>query len=94
MSTSSDKPNSRRHFLRSSVALVPIASLAGCDLRALPTSAPAAGNASAAASGDAAREPYKQVLFDAREWAFVQAAVDRLIPADAEGPGALDAGVP
>lgn len=94
MSTSSDKPNSRRHFLRSSVALVPIASLAGCDLRALPTSAPAAGNASAAASGDAARETYKPVFFDAREWAFVQAAVDRLIPADAEGPGALDAGVP
>ncbi|MXN76601.1 gluconate 2-dehydrogenase subunit 3 family protein [Burkholderia sp. 4701] len=93
MSTPPDKPNSRRHFLRSSVALVPIASLAGCDLRPSSTPAPAAGNASAEAA-DAARAPYKPTFFDAREWAFVQAAVDRLIPADAEGPGALDAGVP
>lgn len=89
MSTPPDKPNSRRHFLRSSVALVPIASLAGCDLR--PSSTP---GSTPAESADAARAPYKPTFFDAREWAFVQAAVDRLIPADAEGPGALDAGVP
>lgn len=93
MSTPSDKPNSRRRFLRTSVALVPIASVAGCDLRSSPSSATTAGHASAA-SADAERSPYKPTFFDAKEWAFVQAAVDRLIPADAEGPGALDAGVP
>ncbi|PAK15360.1 gluconate 2-dehydrogenase subunit 3 family protein [Burkholderia ubonensis] len=93
MSTPPDKPNSRRHFLRSSVALVPIASLAGCDLRPSSAAATTAGGAPAA-SADAAQAPYKPTFFDAREWAFVQAAVDRLIPADAEGPGALEAGVP
>ncbi|KVC69486.1 gluconate 2-dehydrogenase [Burkholderia ubonensis] len=93
MSTPPDKPNSRRHFLRSSVALVPIASLAGCDLRPSSAAATTAGGATAA-SADAAPAPYKPTFFDAREWAFVQAAVDRLIPADAEGPGALEAGVP
>ncbi|KVD09499.1 gluconate 2-dehydrogenase [Burkholderia ubonensis] len=93
MSTPPDKPNSRRHFLRSSVALVPLASLAGCDLRPSSSAATTAGGARAA-SADAAQAPYKPTFFDAREWAFVQAAVDRLIPADAEGPGALEAGVP
>ncbi|MBU0791631.1 MAG: gluconate 2-dehydrogenase subunit 3 family protein, partial [Gammaproteobacteria bacterium] len=28
------------------------------------------------------------------EWAFINAAVERLIPADAQGPGALEAGAP
>ncbi|KVP70015.1 gluconate 2-dehydrogenase [Burkholderia ubonensis] len=93
MSTPPDKPNSRRHFLRSSVALVPLASLAGCDLRPSSAAATTAGGARAA-SADAAQAPYKPTFFDAREWAFIQAAVDRLIPADAEGPGALEAGVP
>ena len=93
MSTPPDKPNSRRRFLRTSVALVPIASVAGCDLRSSSPSATTAGNAHAA-SASAERAPYKPTFFDAKEWAFVQAAVDRLIPADAEGPGALESGVP
>ncbi|POM15417.1 Gluconate 2-dehydrogenase subunit 3 [Burkholderia cepacia] len=92
MSTSPDKPNSRRRFLRTSVALVPIASVAGCDLRSSSPSA-TTGNAPGASAG-AERAPYKPTFFDAKEWAFVQAAVDRLIPADAEGPGALESGVP
>lgn len=92
MSTPPDKPNSRRRFLRTSVALVPIASVAGCDLRS-SSSSTTAGNASTASVG-AERAPYKPTFFDAKEWAFVQAAVDRLIPADAEGPGALESGVP
>ncbi|WP_417805686.1 gluconate 2-dehydrogenase subunit 3 family protein [Thalassospira lucentensis] len=33
-------------------------------------------------------------FFTADEWKFVMAATDRLIPADGEGPGALDARVP
>lgn len=38
--------------------------------------------------------PYEPTYFNASEWMFVVAAVDRLIPADAAGPGAVEAGVP
>lgn len=38
--------------------------------------------------------PYAPVYFTGAEWAFVHAAVDRLIPADGNGPGGVDAGVP
>jgi len=38
--------------------------------------------------------PYRPTFFTAAEWAFVTAACDRLIPADAIGPGALELGVP
>jgi hypothetical protein len=34
------------------------------------------------------------VFFNDTEWAFVNAAVDRLIPADAHGPGGVEASVP
>ena len=37
---------------------------------------------------------YQPTYFTAEEWKFVMAATDRLIPADGEGPGALDARVP
>jgi gluconate 2-dehydrogenase gamma chain len=37
---------------------------------------------------------YLPVFFNGAEWAFVNAAVDRLIPADAQGPGGVEAGVP
>lgn len=90
MSTPPDKPNSRRQFLRTSVALVPIASLAGCER----SGTGAASNTAPGAGAQVAAEPYKPKFFDAKEWDFVTAAVDRLIPADAEGPGALDTGVP
>ncbi|MFT4197015.1 MAG: gluconate 2-dehydrogenase subunit 3 family protein, partial [Pseudoxanthomonas sp.] len=54
--------------------------LAGCSE---PAPAPARADAPAAPG-----------FFSAAEWAFVRAAVARLIPADAHGPGALEAGVP
>ena len=38
-------------------------------------------------------EPEAYVFFTAPEWAFVEAAVERLIPTDANGPGAKQAGV-
>ncbi len=91
MTSPTDKPGSRRRFLQTTIALVPAASLAGCD--AGRGDAAAARSASAGtAAADAA--PYRPRFFDANEWRFVQAACDRLIPADAEGPGALEAGVP
>ncbi|WP_028224207.1 gluconate 2-dehydrogenase subunit 3 family protein [Paraburkholderia ferrariae] len=80
---------SRRGFLRTAVALVPAGALAGCH-----NGAPGAAAPAQPASASAPRAEYKPRFFDAREWAFVQAAVDRLIPADAEGPGAREAGVP
>jgi gluconate 2-dehydrogenase gamma chain len=41
-----------------------------------------------------AQQKYLPVFFSDAEWAFVNAAVDRLIPADAHGPGGVEAGVP
>jgi gluconate 2-dehydrogenase gamma chain len=86
---------SRRGFLRSAIALVPAGTLAGCDAQHN------ASNQAASASGpngensaNTPRAEYKPRFFDAKEWAFVHAAVDRLIPADSEGPGAIEAGVP
>ena len=42
----------------------------------------------------AAEQPYEPGYFTAAEWSFVNAAVDRLIPADGNGPGGVEAGVP
>jgi gluconate 2-dehydrogenase gamma chain len=84
--------SSRRGFFRSAVALVPAGTLAACDLKSSGTSTP---DSNAAGSG---RQPsgtvYQPYFFDAKEWAFIHAAVDRLIPADSEGPSGVEAGVP
>jgi gluconate 2-dehydrogenase gamma chain len=77
--------DSRRTFLRKSVALVPIASIAGCDLASTTPSATVAGTGTPTTQASAST--YIPVFFDAKEWAFVSAAVDRLIPADTNGPG-------
>ncbi|MDM0119389.1 gluconate 2-dehydrogenase subunit 3 family protein [Variovorax arabinosiphilus] len=81
----------RRGFLRRSIAIVPAAGaltatgfVAGQQVAAQAASAPAA----------AASPPYTPVYFHAEEWAFIQAAVARLIPSDDTGPGAIEAGVP
>jgi gluconate 2-dehydrogenase gamma chain len=73
-------PTRRRLF--QSIALAPLAAAAAM---------PASSNADAARS---AAPAYAPSFFNATEWAFVQAAVDRLIPADDSGPGGLEAGVP
>lgn len=92
----SDSPlTTRRGFLRTAAALVPAGALAGCEGGAKPAAGAPAEPGGASAAGPAAqRAAYKPRFFDAQEWAFVEAAADRLIPADAEGPGALEAGVP
>jgi len=41
-----------------------------------------------------AHPKYMPVFFNDAEWSFLNAAVDRLIPADAHGPGGVEAGVP
>jgi gluconate 2-dehydrogenase gamma chain len=37
---------------------------------------------------------YAPTYFNSAEWAFINAAVARLIPSEGEGPGGVDAGVP
>lgn len=39
-------------------------------------------------------DQYQAEFFDAAEWAFVMAATARLIPAEGDGPGALETRVP
>ena len=73
----------RRNFLRKAAVAVPVAAAIG-----------AIGTAGTVlATGDGQAAPYKPAYFTADEWATLCALVDRLIPADAEGPGALQAGV-
>jgi gluconate 2-dehydrogenase gamma chain len=76
----------RRHFLLSTALALPAATLGASFLR-LPA-------AEAAERLAPALDSYKPVFFSGDEWDFVKAACDRLIPADAEGPGALEANVP
>ena len=80
----------RRGFLRQSIAIVPVAALSGAaHTQVAPASAPSSAPGVAQASA-----AYTPVFFNAPEWAFLQAAVARLIPADETGPGAIEAGVP
>jgi gluconate 2-dehydrogenase gamma chain len=66
----------------------------------LKVAAPAAIAVTQGIAPAQSREPqdappkYLPVFFNDAEWAFVNAAVDRLIPADAQGPGGIEAGVP
>lgn len=71
-------PLRRRDFLRGAAGMAVSSALAASQ-------APAA----AAPAADAAPG-----YFTPAEWAFVRAAVDRLIPADGNGPGGVEAGVP
>jgi len=90
-STPDEKVASRRGFLFKTIAIVPAAS-------ALTTASfvPAIGQtpAGAAAASGATNANYQPRFFNADEWTFIKAAVDRLIPADNEGPGALELNVP
>ncbi|MHC1479376.1 gluconate 2-dehydrogenase subunit 3 family protein [Frateuria aurantia] len=79
------KHTSRRDFLRSAVTAAP-ATLLGSAL-AVPTSS---AHEDAATSND----KYHPAFFTTDEWRLLEAATDRLIPADELGPGALAAAVP
>ena len=88
----------RREVLKALLAGGPAAAAAGLPTgasaaqapatSAAATTAPAAGTPPAAASG-----PYVWRFFNAKEVRAVEAAIDRLIPTDALGPGAKDADV-
>lgn len=70
----------RRSFLRKAVSAAPaVALLAGAGIGVAASVPPAAD--------------YRPSYFSADEWQTLSALVDRMIPASAEGPGALEAGV-
>lgn len=73
--------SNRREFLRHSLALLPATALAGCG-------------AGPATPEQAAATAYTPTFFSAEEWALLGAILARLIPRDALGAGALEAGVP
>lgn len=75
----------RSFFLRSAG----VAAAAAVPLRAVAQPAPHAAHANTAAPA-----PQALLFFNPWEAAWIDAATDRLIPADASGPGALQAGVP
>lgn len=79
---------SRRIFLKVSGA----AAVGPAATHAL-AQGPQAQHAAAGASA-AGNAPASYLFFTANEAAFIEPAVDRLIPPDATGPGARDAGVP
>ena len=89
-----DQDNPRRDFLRKSLTLIPVVTVAstglgGSMLMATPEPAQAAP-----AKPKTSEKAYEPTYFTAEEWAFINAAVAQLIPADAQGPGALEAGAP
>ena len=85
----SNEQEPRRQFLRRMLAAVPTAAIgtgAGLSQIGCKPSSPAALAAAPAR--------YTPEFFTADEWRFLEAAVNRLIPADRLGPGAVEAGVP
>ncbi|HAT1575985.1 TPA: gluconate 2-dehydrogenase subunit 3 family protein [Raoultella ornithinolytica] len=94
---SSEKTNnSRRDFLVKSMALIPTVVIGSGSVGAVAaaSTAQAAERATAGGSAPATTDDWKPQFFNEREWAFINAAVARLIPADELGPGAREAGVP
>ncbi|WP_434606302.1 gluconate 2-dehydrogenase subunit 3 family protein [Pseudomonas sp. D2-30] len=89
-----DTSPGRRDFLRKSLTLIPVVTLASAGL---PTAAFARTPVSDARSGAqpaGETDHYKPTFFTPEEWAFLIAACDRLIPSDQVGPGAVELGVP
>src|SRR5215472_4222647 len=79
-------PPSRRSFLRHALA-APLAVIVAGEQIAHPAAVQAAATDPPTAS-------YQPAYFNPEEWQLLSQLVDRLIPADDEGPGALEAGVP
>lgn len=84
--------SSRRDFLLKTITLAPAMAIGSTGIGALTAAAPAAARESAPSGPQKARD-YQPTWFTPEEYAFVQAACARLIPADDRGPGALEAGV-
>jgi gluconate 2-dehydrogenase gamma chain len=84
--------NSRRSFLKKTIAITPIAASSVGYAALVPPSGDL--SKSAPPPNEPTSEHYQPKFFTPDEWAFVNAAVDRLIPKDHVGPGAVELGVP
>lgn len=84
--------NSRRDFLRKTLTLIPVVTVASTGLGAGASQLLAAPQQQPNVPATPPAGDYRPTFFSAEEWAFVQAAVSRIIPADELGPGALEAG--
>jgi gluconate 2-dehydrogenase gamma chain len=82
---------SRRSFFKA--AGIGAAALTAQAHALTAAAAPASRNAQSHAAHDAA-QPGGNIFFRPDEMRFIEAATERLIPADENGPGALAAGVP
>ncbi|HAI04786.1 MULTISPECIES: gluconate 2-dehydrogenase subunit 3 family protein [Pantoea] len=86
------KGHSRRDFLLKTITLAPAMAVGSTAMGAL--SLPLAAQAAETPAAPQQARDYQPAWFTAEEFAFISAAVARLIPRDERGPGALEAGVP
>ncbi|TXI05572.1 MAG: gluconate 2-dehydrogenase subunit 3 family protein, partial [Pseudomonas monteilii] len=84
--------NPRRDFLRKTLTLIPVVTVASTGLGVGASQLLAAPQHEPKVPATPPVGDYQPTFFTAEEWAFVQAAVSRIIPADELGPGALEAG--
>jgi gluconate 2-dehydrogenase gamma chain len=89
-----DTSPGRRDFLRKSLTLIPVVTLAGTGLPGTTFARTPATDVQSGAQSSLPVTDYKPTFFTPQEWAFVVAACDRLIPSDHVGPGAVELGVP
>lgn len=81
-----EHPSGRRRFLQKSLSLIPLAAAASTGVVSLTSPA--------AEKPQGVVQDYVPAYFNDKEWKFLLAALERLIPSDANGPGAVSEGVP
>jgi len=86
------KGHSRRDFLLKTITLAPAMAVGTTAMGTL--SLPLAAQAAETPAAPQQARDYQPAWFTVEEFAFITAAVARLIPNDERGPGALEAGVP
>jgi gluconate 2-dehydrogenase gamma chain len=92
--SANDTSPARREFLRKSLTLIPVVTLASAGLPASTFAQAPASDAKGGAPATGQPSAYAPTFFTPQEWAFLVAACDRLIPSDQVGPGAVELGVP
>lgn len=88
------KGHTRRDFLLRTITLAPAMAVGGTAVGALALSPAVNAAQTAEPAGPQKARDYQPSWFNSEEFAFITAAVARLIPSDERGPGALEAGVP
>jgi gluconate 2-dehydrogenase gamma chain len=92
--SSVDKWTNRRGLLKGTALLAPLAAMTGNSALADGRGQPDDRVPSAPAPATPANAAYQPAFFTPAEWAFLNAACDRLIPNDEHGPGGVALGVP